>query len=229
MNQDAQLLIFVFESSRKAYSFCDDLLKWAQEQRCAVHLKGLLFAHRSVRGRLRLERVIALPDRDTFRILAQRLAHQLRPRHSALVLYVEGSAAPLVQEMMALYEITPLETALAETARPPMLERVRAGDAGADSAGSPTRDDLTQLLGIGPRIAGALRAASIDTYQELAQARTAELRSILRRAGIGAGAVLETWPAQAACAGRQDWAALGRLWQEIRLRRDPSARTMRGG
>ncbi len=60
------------------------------------------------------------------------------------------------------------------------------------------KDDLTQIKGIGPKIAAALQAAGITTFARLAQADPSTLRTALAAAGLRPAPRLETWPQQAA-------------------------------
>jgi predicted flap endonuclease-1-like 5' DNA nuclease len=58
-------------------------------------------------------------------------------------------------------------------------------------------DDLARIEGIGPRFAGALIAAGIRTFGQLADADEATLRKALTDAGLRFAPSLPTWPAQA--------------------------------
>ena len=67
-------------------------------------------------------------------------------------------------------------------------------------------DDLEIIDGIGPKIAGALRAAGIDSFKKLANATEDQLRQILTGAQVRyPGTTLPFWAQQAAYAARQDW------------------------
>ena len=58
-------------------------------------------------------------------------------------------------------------------------------------------DDLRRIEGIGPKMASALKAAGIRTYQQLGETDVATLRAAVRDAGLRAVASLPTWPQQA--------------------------------
>jgi predicted flap endonuclease-1-like 5' DNA nuclease len=62
----------------------------------------------------------------------------------------------------------------------------------------PTPDDLKRIDGIGPRISSVLQAAGIRTFAQLAEADIAQLKDILREAGVRANP--STWPEQASLA-----------------------------
>ena len=69
-------------------------------------------------------------------------------------------------------------------------------------------DDLTQLHGIGPRIASILNDGGITSYNQLQHANTGELRQIIATGGALPPSSLESWPTQATYAARGDWAGL---------------------
>jgi len=69
-------------------------------------------------------------------------------------------------------------------------------------------DDLTQLHGIGPRIASILNDGGILSYNQLQHANTGELRQIIATGGALPPASLESWPTQASYAARGDWSGL---------------------
>ncbi len=77
-------------------------------------------------------------------------------------------------------------------------------------------DDLTKVLGIGPKIAGLLRADGISSFAELAQAPVDRLQTILNAAGKRYQmAVPTTWPRQAGLAASGDWEKLATLQSEL--------------
>jgi predicted flap endonuclease-1-like 5' DNA nuclease len=61
-------------------------------------------------------------------------------------------------------------------------------------------DDLKLIEGIGPKIAGILAAAGIDTFAQLAAADGSRLKEIIAQAGLTALADPASWPEQAALA-----------------------------
>ena len=69
-------------------------------------------------------------------------------------------------------------------------------------------DDLTQLNGIGPRIASILNDGGITSYNQLQHANTGELRQIIATGGALPPASLESWPTQATYAAKGDWSGL---------------------
>ena len=69
--------------------------------------------------------------------------------------------------------------------------------AAAPPARGQAGDDLTQLVGIGPKAAGALTAAGIATYAALSEANEPQIRRALHDADMTPPANVSTWPMQA--------------------------------
>ena len=65
-----------------------------------------------------------------------------------------------------------------------------------DRASGP--DNLVAIVGIGPKIAGALIASGITTFADLATISVHEIRAALDAAGIRLAPSIETWSSQAA-------------------------------
>ena len=61
-------------------------------------------------------------------------------------------------------------------------------------------DDLTQLVGIGPKASAALAAAGVTTYAALAEQNEPQLRRALHDADMAPPANVGTWPMQASLA-----------------------------
>lgn len=83
-----------------------------------------------------------------------------------------------------------------------------APEKAASSAPAESPDDLTQIHGIGPRIASILNDGGISSYNQLQHANTGELRQIIATGGALPPASLESWPTQASYAARGDWSGL---------------------
>ncbi|MEP7290815.1 MAG: helix-hairpin-helix domain-containing protein [Chloroflexota bacterium] len=75
-------------------------------------------------------------------------------------------------------------------------------------------DDLVKLDGIGPKIAAALKAAGIDSFQKLANTSDDTLRSAVSSAGVRLIGDVDTWAHQAGYAARGDWEGLERFNRE---------------
>src|SRR4029077_6905267 len=69
-------------------------------------------------------------------------------------------------------------------------------------------DDLTQLVGLGPKASEALAAAGITTYAALADANEPEVRHAIHAADMVPPANVATWPMQASYAASGDWQGL---------------------
>ncbi len=75
-------------------------------------------------------------------------------------------------------------------------------------------DDLTQIEGIGPKIASVLRSAGISTYEALAGSTATDLRAMLREEGLYFTDPT-TWPEQAQLAAVGAWGALSDLQEGL--------------
>jgi hypothetical protein len=74
------------------------------------------------------------------------------------------------------------------------------------------RYDLTEIEGIGPKIAGLLAANGIGSFSRLAKSRLGELQRILESGGPHFRlADPASWPEQAKLAAASDWAGLREL------------------
>ena len=91
-----------------------------------------------------------------------------------------------------------------------------AADAGAG-------DDLTQLVGIGPKAASALTAAGIATYAALSEANEPQIRRALHDADMTPPGNVSTWPMQASLASKGDWQGLMKLNEKQRAAAKPAA------
>ena len=69
-------------------------------------------------------------------------------------------------------------------------------------------DDLTQLSGIGPRMASILAEGGVTRYEQLQHTSAEDLRRIVSAAGILPPSSLDTWPTQASYAANGDWSGL---------------------
>ncbi len=78
----------------------------------------------------------------------------------------------------------------------------------APAAAAEPSDDLTQLNGIGPRIASILNDGGITSYNQLQHANTSDLRQIIATGGALPPSSLESWPTQATYAAKGDWSGL---------------------
>ncbi len=77
-------------------------------------------------------------------------------------------------------------------------------------------DDLELIEGIGPKIAGLLKGAGIDTFDALAKAPVEKVKEVLDAGGSKFNlAKPETWAEQAALAASGDWAAFDKLTEEL--------------
>ena len=76
------------------------------------------------------------------------------------------------------------------------------------------QDDLTQIEGIGPKIAGILADNGLSTFAELSKAKPKAIKAMLEAAGNRYKMHdPATWPEQAKLAAKGDWAQLAK-WQD---------------
>ena len=93
----------------------------------------------------------------------------------------------------------------------------------AVAADAGTGDDLTQLVGIGPKAASALTAAGIATYAALSEANEPQIRRALHDADMTPPGNVSTWPMQASLASKGDWQGLMKLNEKQRAAAKPAA------
>jgi predicted flap endonuclease-1-like 5' DNA nuclease len=86
---------------------------------------------------------------------------------------------------------------------------------------STKKDDLTIIEGIGPKINAALVAAGIDTFEELESASEAQLRGILKAAGLTFAPSIVTWSRQASFLTRGDKKGFEAYTERLVAGRDP--------
>ncbi len=78
-------------------------------------------------------------------------------------------------------------------------------------------DNLAKIEGIGPKIAGILVEAGIDSYKKLSEAKASEISEILVKAGGNAYNRFDptTWPEQAKLAAEGKWDELKELQDKL--------------
>jgi predicted flap endonuclease-1-like 5' DNA nuclease len=141
---------------------------------------------------------------------------------AALRALVEPAAEVLGgDEVVADYEVQveespeeePVAAAEEPAAEEPATEEAPVAAAAAVAASDATNghtrtDDLTQLVGIGPKAASALAAAGITTYAALSETNEPQLRHALHEADMMPPGNVATWPMQATYATKGDWQGL---------------------
>ncbi|MGB3801351.1 MAG: helix-hairpin-helix domain-containing protein [Lewinella sp.] len=92
-----------------------------------------------------------------------------------------------------------------------------AKKAPAKKAAAATGDDLKKIEGIGPKIAGLLNEAGINTYSDLAKAKEKQLADVLQKAGARFRlAKHDTWQEQAKLAAAVKTDELKKMQQELK-------------
>ncbi len=97
-------------------------------------------------------------------------------------------------------------------------------DLGHGEAPDESGHDLERIEGIGPRIAGALRASGIHTFGALADADVATLQAALEAAGLRFAPSLPTWARQARLLADGDEAGFLALTEQLVAGRDTGRR-----
>jgi predicted flap endonuclease-1-like 5' DNA nuclease len=104
-------------------------------------------------------------------------------------------------------------------AAPASVEAVRAAPVetliSKTPAVSPKPDDLTLIEGIGPKIAGILKEAGIETFAQLAISDVEALRALLLQANLRVNDPT-TWPEQARLAAAGDWDGFEKLTSQLK-------------
>jgi large subunit ribosomal protein L21 len=75
-------------------------------------------------------------------------------------------------------------------------------------------DDLVKIEGIGPKVAKALNAAGISTFEALANISVEDIQKILSDAGLKMMDAT-SWPSQAKLAAEGDWDGLKKMQDEL--------------
>ena len=97
-------------------------------------------------------------------------------------------------------------------------------DLGHGDAQDESGHDLERIEGIGPRIAGALRASGIHTFGALADSDVATLQAALEAAGLRFAPSLPTWARQARLLADGDEAGFLALTEQLVAGRDTGRR-----
>ena len=118
------------------------------------------------------------------------------------------------EEMALQVQRTPVRSkSLVLSPRPAVRAPSQSGPPSQED--SPEPDELKRIEGIGPKIAGALQAAGITTYAQLAATTPEKLHLVVKAAGIRV-AFPETWPEQASLAAKGDWGTLETLQSTLK-------------
>jgi len=119
-----------------------------------------------------------------------------------------AKTAPVTES--AVVEKPAVAEAQAVVEAPPLAEAPAAAETSAKA------DDLELIEGIGPKIAGVLKAAGIVTFADLAAADTSRLEEILQQEPNLRLADPGTWPEQAALAAAGKWEEFKVLTEQLK-------------
>ena len=80
------------------------------------------------------------------------------------------------------------------------------------------QDDLTHIVGIGPKVSSVLRLAGIDSFTKLGSINLNKLKEILEAENPNLLRLTDpsTWPEQAKLASEEDWEALSTLQESLK-------------
>ncbi|WP_260428385.1 helix-hairpin-helix domain-containing protein, partial [Micromonospora globispora] len=94
-------------------------------------------------------------------------------------------------------DLPPVAAPDAAVAAAPVADNGIAAASNGSATTAVTADDFRRIQGIGPKMAAALQAAGIRSYQQLAELDEPALRETIKAAGLRATPSLATWPQQA--------------------------------
>jgi predicted flap endonuclease-1-like 5' DNA nuclease len=154
-----------------------------------VQIDRKMLADIAVRDPQSFTKLAALSMQNPTPHTATRTTPRITPRVSKLT----TKAAP-VAEAPQVQEATPAAVAEAPAAEVPAPAEPKKSRAKKAAGG----DDLTQIEGIGPKVAGALTNAGITTFAQLASMSADDLIRIVKvEAGVRIVGDARTWPKQA--------------------------------
>ena len=80
------------------------------------------------------------------------------------------------------------------------------------------QDDLTHIVGIGPKVSSVLRLAGIDSFTKLGSINLNKLKKILEAENPNLLRLTDpsTWPEQAKLTSEEDWEALSTLQESLK-------------
>ena len=173
----------------------------------AVHLGDEKAAAQALAGALASDKVEWMIE-TTLRNL--RLLREARDERAARE--AQGEAESAAGDATGWGEPLPVWLDFIEAA----LAGALAPEAGAAATDGGEPEDLQKIEGIGPKIAGLLEEAGIDSYARLARADVDRLQAILDAAGFRYRlADPTTWPEQASLAAAGRWSELEVLQEEL--------------
>ncbi len=128
---------------------------------------------------------------------------------------LQASIDTMAEEILQAHRLSMVDDV---PAKPAKASSTNASKASSTAAAAPVAeavaegvaeaDDLTIVEGIGKKMAAALVAAGIDSYEKLACASESDLRAAIENAGMRLSPTLPTWAEQAGYAVRGDWDGL---------------------
>lgn len=138
----------------------------------------------------------------------------------ALKVLAEGAEGPNTELLWILYiglAIFVLAILLGwwSTSRKPEQVEVTAEAEESKPRRKKVADDLTKIEGVGPKTVKLLNRAGIETFEDLAQAKAADVQKLLDGAGLQMMNP-EGWIDQAKLAAKDDWDGFEKLQRELK-------------
>lgn len=119
----------------------------------------------------------------------------------------------IVGLMMVLNAPSEVEEAMEAAPVTPVTERVTIAPSMPVPA---TRDDLTKIEGIGPKLQTILYEQGFETFSALGEATPTAITYAVKAGGFKAPFNAETWPQQATLAAKGEWDALSELQDQLK-------------
>jgi small subunit ribosomal protein S2 len=199
-------------------TYTKSAIGYSQDQKDTVRSLGLR----------KLQSTALHDDTPSIRGMAFKVRHLVKVEELA----DEAAAKPAKAKTARPVKATLAPAAVAEkpkaaekpvAAAPQAAAATLSADEPAEVAATPKKatkpaqaDDLEMIEGIGPKIAGVLKAAGIVTFADLAAADTSRLAEILEQEPNLRLADPGTWPEQAALAAAGDWDGFKALTEQLK-------------
>ena len=137
----------------------------------------------------------------------------------ALRLLAEGGEGPNTELLGILWVVLGLFVLAIIVGWASSLRTPKQAEVVHDAVSSPVKkksaDDLVQIEGIGPKVAKVLARAGIETFEDLAHAKVADVQKVLAKADMQMMNP-EGWIDQAKFAAKGDWEGFAKLQKKLK-------------
>ena len=137
----------------------------------------------------------------------------------ALRFFAEGSESPntellwLLGIVLGFFALAVIVGWVAAARKPKQVEAEM--EAVVSPSKKKTADDLVKIEGIGPKVVKVLARAGIETFEDLAEAKSADVQKVLDQAGLQMMDP-DGWIDQAKLAAKGDWAGFEKLQNKLK-------------